>query len=249
MPEDEGPWSARRPPVAPRRSRRALRIAIVLIVGAGVLVLLRLFPGRISTPTDWAFLFRGLALLVLVSSGLFSATRQTLKQTARNIAIWAAIAGVVVLGVTYQAEIGAVGQRVRSALVPSYAVSTATHQIALTQDIDGDFHVVGQVNGQPVTFLVDTGSSDMVLSPADAQRLGVDLKALDFNRAYETANGVGRGAPFNASSLTVGAIKLSNVPMSINQAPMATSLLGMSFLKRLDSFEVKGDQLILNWRS
>jgi aspartyl protease family protein len=46
----------------------------------------------------------------------------------------------------------------------------------------------------------------------------------------------------------VGQIRLSGVPASVNRAPMSTSLLGMAFLKRLDSFEVKGDQLTLRWR-
>ena len=48
--------------------------------------------------------------------------------------------------------------------------------------------------------------------------------------------------------LAVGQIQLANVPAAVDKAPMSTSLLGMAFLKRLESFEVKGDQLTLRWR-
>jgi predicted aspartyl protease len=44
-------------------------------------------------------------------------------------------------------------------------------------------------------------------------------------------------------SLEVGPIRVANLPVQINQAPMGTCLLGMPFLERLDSFEVRADQL------
>jgi len=50
------------------------------------------------------------------------------------------------------------------------------------------------------------------------------------------------------SSLTVGPISLSDVPVSINQAPMDSSLLGMTFLRRLKSFSVRNHRLYLRWR-
>ena len=96
-------------------------------------------------------------------------------------------------------------------------------------------------------FLVDTGASDIVLSPSDAKRLGVDVAQLQFTQDYETANGVGRGAPYTIERLTVGPVLMTVVPASINQTPMESSLLGMTFLKRLDGFEVRGRKLYLRW--
>jgi aspartyl protease family protein len=104
---------------------------------------------------------------------------------------------------------------------------------------------MGQVNGQIVRFLVDTGASETVLSPADAKRIGVETSALRFDQPADTANGVGYGASFIADSLAVGTIRFASVPMLINQAPMSSSLLGMSFLKRLESFKVSGRKLYL----
>jgi aspartyl protease family protein len=108
---------------------------------------------------------------------------------------------------------------------------------------------MGQVNGQAVRFLVDTGASETVLSPADAKRIGVDTAGLAFDHPSETANGVGYAAPLTADSLAVGTIRFENVPMLVNQAPMSSSLRGMSFLKRLESFKVSGRKLYLKPRS
>jgi aspartyl protease family protein len=105
------------------------------------------------------------------------------------------------------------------------------------------------VNGQPVRFLVDTGASDIVLSPADAQRLGLDPASLSFTKPVETANGIGLGASYSAADVSVGSIRLSNVPMSVNKAPMSSSLLGMAFFNRLQSFRFEGNKLYLKSRS
>jgi aspartyl protease family protein len=121
--------------------------------------------------------------------------------------------------------------------------------MTVTAEGNGNFYVLGSVNGAPVRFLIDTGATDIVLSPSDAGRLGVDTAALVYGREAETANGAGYGASFKADSLTVGQVALTDVPMVINQAPMSASLLGVAFLKRLDSFEVRGRRMYLRWRA
>ena len=95
---------------------------------------------------------------------------------------------------------------------------------------------------------------DRARGEAAAQRLGagkrctvkqLDLASLQFNKSVETANGVGLGAPYMAGRFTVGSIELTNVPMSVNKAPMSSSLLGMAFFNRLQSFRFEGDKLYL----
>jgi len=225
-----------------------LWLAALGLVGLGVWGLYRLFPGRITTTEDWGYLARGVAVLGLVLASVIGARRIRMKDAARNLVIWIGVFGVIVLGVAYRGSLGEVAMRVRSELVPGYAVPAGDHAMALSEDAEGAFHVIGRVNGQPVNFLVDTGASDIVLSPADARRLGVDVSGLSFTRTYETANGIGEGAAWTATSLEVGQIHLGNVAMSINQAPMSASLLGMTFFKQIDSFEIKDNQMILKWR-
>jgi aspartyl protease family protein len=107
----------------------------------------------------------------------------------------------------------------------------------------GAFFVMAEVNGSPVRFLIDTGSSEIVLSPADAARAHVNSAGATL--PSETANGVGYGAVATVDNLTVGPIRMRDVPVAVNRAPMSESLLGMSFLRRLESFEVRGDEMIL----
>jgi clan AA aspartic protease (TIGR02281 family) len=47
--------------------------------------------------------------------------------------------------------------------------------------------------------------------------------------------------------LSIGPIAFFNVPVSVNRTAMHSSLLGMTFLKRLKSFEFSGDKLVLHW--
>lgn len=239
------------PPEPPERpspnrrmpSRRMIVLLIVAVVGcAGLWVLATLFPGRLGQNGSGAVY--ALGMLVIVGSSL-AARRLPLGQTVRYALIWGAIIAVLVLGVTCWSSVERVGNQVRSALIPGYAVAGAAHEMVVSQDENGSYYVVGQVNGKAVTFLVDTGASDVVLTPADARRLGVDTAHIRFDHPYETANGEGRGASWRADSLRVGQIGYSDVEMSVNQAPMSNSLLGMSFFRRLQSFRFEGGKLIM----
>ena len=251
MADEQRPWGEPQPLHAQPRVRHRAKIAVwafaAVLIAGGIGALLWLFPGQVTTQVDWGFLIRTVCLLVLVIAGL-SAMRLKLSRGLAYGAIWFGIVGLLVLGAAYWPELGAVGQRLRSALVPGYAVQTRPHEMMLTKGADGGFSVVGQVNGKPVLFLIDTGASDIVLSPDDARRVGIDPSSLHFDRQTETANGTGLGAPARLDTLTVGQLRLTGVPVSVNKAPMHGSLLGMTFFKRLDSFQMTNDQLVLRWK-
>jgi aspartyl protease family protein len=244
--EPGGPWQPKVPPKSQGSSfGLMLWVGLIVLAGFGIWRLSDLFPGQIASDGDRAYLIQAVAILAFLSSGLIFARRVNFGEVARNIAIWVAVAAVLVIGLSYRSEIEAVALRVRAELVPGYGINTEPGVFVLTESANGHFYAMGDANGVRVRFLVDTGATDTVLSPADAERLGIDLKALDYGRVYGTANGVGRGAPFILSRLTVGPIELSDVPVSINEAEMDTSLLGMSFLRRLQSFEIKDRRLYL----
>jgi aspartyl protease family protein len=170
------------------------------------------------------------------------------REAARNIAIWGVVASVLAIGYAYRDELSGVSARVRSEFMPGEPVASVdAHTLRLTQDEGGDFYVFGTANGSRIRFLVDTGASDIVLSPTDAQRLGIDTSTLHFVSGFETANGIGAGARYTLDALSVGPIQLWNVPVSINRTDMHASLLGMAFLKRLKSFEFSGRKLTLRW--
>lgn len=243
----ERPWGAPRPLVSLEQKRV---IVFFALIGAIVLLLYELaslFPRHASDLDTTQFISLA-AFAVLVMSGLIFRRRAGFGEVSRSIAIWTGVAAFLLLAYAYQDELKSVYARVRSELMPSVPTIVADHTMVLTASSDGGFFVMGSVNGLPVRFLVDTGASDIVLSPSDAKRLGVDITALQFTREYETANGVGRGAPYTIERLALGPIAMTVVPASINGAPMETSLLGMAFLKRLEGFEVRGRKLYLRWR-
>lgn len=249
----EGPWGRvddeppRPPPKTPRR-RLWLWLGLLAAVGVCVWLLTRAFPGAVSSGEDWAWVGWSVAMVALVSSRLLTPRTIRWGRTARYAGIWLGIFGVLAIGVTYQRELGGVAQRVRMQFSGGYPVATEEHEMVVSQDGEGGFVVMGKVNGQLVRFLVDTGATDTVLSPADARRLGIDVGALKYDQTAETANGTGYGAAFVADSLAVGSIGFADVPMLVNQAPMSNSLLGMTFLKRLESFQVKDGKLYLKSR-
>jgi aspartyl protease family protein len=130
-------------------------------------------------------------------------------------------------------------------LVPANAVATDDNGLVITASADGHFYVNGRANGQRIRFMIDTGASNITLSPQDASRIGINLSELRFNQRFQTANGVGLGAPYRLDSLSIGSFEFANTRVSVNGADMSTSLLGMSFLERLKSFEFRGSKLYL----
>jgi aspartyl protease family protein len=243
-PQPQNPWND---PPPPGRGRILLWIALLAAGALGLAVLFWLFPGQTLGDWQWARLIWLVVLLAAISTAVLSARQFRLRETARNIALWAGVVVVLAIGYAYQDELGDVWRRVKAEFLPGSAVETAANVITLTEHDDGSFYVLAEVNGTQVKFLVDTGATDVVLSPNDARRAGIDMAALDFDLGFETANGTVRGARVQLDRLSVGPIRLTAMPAVVNQAEMRTSLLGMTFLRRLDGFTFQGRKLILRW--
>jgi aspartyl protease family protein len=120
-------------------------------------------------------------------------------------------------------------------------------ELVLRAGAHGHFTVDASVNGQTLTFLVDTGASSIYLTPQDAAALGWTPPRLTYSERYHTAAGEVRAAPVTLRSLRIGELEPYDLPASIGEAPSSMSLLGMTFLKRFDSYQVRGDRLILTW--
>jgi aspartyl protease family protein len=114
-------------------------------------------------------------------------------------------------------------------------------------EANGHFVIDATVDGVPITFLVDTGASDIVLTLDDARQLGFLPHTLDFSQRFRTANGEVRGAPVRLRELRIGQFSLYDQDASVNEAPLAISLLGMRFLDQLNSYQVEDGRLILRW--
>ncbi len=219
---------------------------LVMAAGVGLIALLAWqFPEAIETEQYWLHLVYLVGLLALVSSGAVGMRRNRLGENAKQAAVWLAIALVCVAGYGYRFEARAVGQRVLGELLPGYAANSGEAAVTLRAGPNGHYRVDAVVDGARLTFLVDTGASDVVLSLADARKLGFNPDTMAYTQVYSTANGLVRGAPVVLGSITIGGIRVTDVDASVNQAPMAGSLLGMSFLGRLSAYEVRNGSLTL----
>ena len=120
-------------------------------------------------------------------------------------------------------------------------------EVRLKADRRGHFVFTGKVDGRPLTFMADTGASIVAMTYEDAKRAGLSPRSLDFNARISTANGIAKVAPVMLSRVRVGSITLRNVRAAVaEKGALDVNLLGMSFLGRLDSFNLRGDELILS---
>ena len=124
--------------------------------------------------------------------------------------------------------------------------SIDTHVTAIPKASDGHFWANAVVNQKAVHFLVDTGATVVVLTPADAQRLGFDQSALTYSHKVITANGPTEAAPVILTTVGVGQSTVHNVDALVLKDGLQTSLLGMSYLGRLSRFEATPSSLILH---
>jgi aspartyl protease family protein len=112
---------------------------------------------------------------------------------------------------------------------------------------DGHFYVDADVNGARIRFLVDTGATYVALSPDDARSAGLRVFDSDYTGQSSTANGVARVAPVTLRQVELDQLQLFDVRAVVLEKPMPVSLLGMSFLSRLQGYETRNDELVLRW--
>ena len=185
-----------------------------------------------------------LSFVILLISGLIARRRGAGGTMFKYATAWIAIAAMLLIVYGMKDEAARFGRKMLSELLPSMGMQDE-NTMSFRASANGHFMVDVLVDGKPIQFMVDSGASDVTLSLRDAERLGLDRAALKFDRTYQTANGVVRGAPVRLKKVEIGPIVVEDVRASVNEAPMGTSLLGMSFLSKLASWRVEGDRLTL----
>lgn len=116
---------------------------------------------------------------------------------------------------------------------------------ALQRSEDGHWHAPSRVNGRSITMLVDTGATFVTLTQADARAAGIDVRRLDYDARMRTASGTARAARVKLERVQIGGVRLRDVDAVVIERGLSTSLLGQSFLNRLEQFQVRGQMLRL----
>lgn len=120
---------------------------------------------------------------------------------------------------------------------------TSKNEVVLKRNRYGHYVAPGKINGQPVTFLLDTGATTISIPSGVAKNLNLEPKG---SSRVTTANGTITVHNVRLNTVSLGPIQLKNISAHIN--PFMEGhiiLLGMSFMRHLEIVQ-KGDRLRLN---
>jgi len=122
----------------------------------------------------------------------------------------------------------------------------ATRAVQISRGPAGQFALQAKINGVSAPMVIDTGATSVVLTYETAKAIGLPLELLEYDVDVETAGGHTKAARLTLDRLAVGKLVERSVPaLVVPHGQMKTNLLGMSFLDRLESWEVRADSLML----
>lgn len=228
-------------------------IGLIMLALAALVLVVRSDGGTLAgmEQADFANIVTGLALLIFIGGGTILAYRGQGGKAIKDMAIWLALLLVLVTIYSFRFEFETVARRVAGNLLPGLA-NTAFRDgegrtvIEIPRRTNGHFVTRVRINGAPVEMMIDTGASSVVLTPGDARRAGIDTAKLTYSIPVSTANGRAMVALVRLRAISIGDIGAKNIQAHVvRPGALSQSLLGMSFLSRLGSYEVKNGVLIL----
>jgi aspartyl protease family protein len=228
--------------------RRRLLWGLLAILALALLALaVRHDPATLSRlgRFDLSSLAEKLALIVFGAAFVLSLFRERVSHSLESGLIWIVVALLLVTGFSYRVELREGADRVLAQLTPN-RIGMQERAVEITRGRTGDFAVASQVNGARIAMMLDTGASAVVLTYEAARAAGLPLEVLNYSVNVDTANGRARAAPVTLDRLAIGNVTERSVAALITPpGQLKTSLLGMSFLNRLESWEVRGDRLMM----
>ena len=201
--------------------------------------------------TSFGYAALCLALVVFVGGGLLGSYRGRIGAMMRYAVTWLALGLGLVTVYAYKEELMPLAARVVVELLPGSAMTVeqstgGVTEVRIRKRLDGHFTAMVEVNGKTISMIVDTGASTIVLRPEDAKKAGIDIDGLSFRVPVITANGRTLAARVSLEEVAIGPLDRQKVDALVAQPGALTqSLLGMSFLSRLRSYEFSGDFLTL----
>jgi aspartyl protease family protein len=229
----------------------------MLIIGMALLLvvmaLLAFFGGQDDILGLEPTVFAGIAssgVLLLIWSGFFAERmRQDARNTLRDIAAWIGIFIIMVGFYAYRFTFQDIANRILAEVAPGMAISARSGEVVVARHNSGSFILSGEINGIAAQLLFDTGASSVVLNAATASKLGLKINDSDYTVAISTANGRTTAAPVKLERISIGQVTERNIEALVTRpGSLRENLLGMSFLERLSSYEVRDERLVLRQR-
>jgi aspartyl protease family protein len=222
----------------------------LILLGMAVLVFFHGQGDIAGLPADqFASLVALGALVLTISSWVVQEFRSHWLRGFQAILFWSVLTLGVVGLYTYRGELHEVASRLVADLAPGEPVVGSSGEVSITRRMNGSFVIAGRANDRDIRFIFDTGASMVVLTAEGAQALGFAPAGLSYVVPVSTANGMTMAAPVTLDTLTVGSITERRVRALVARpGVLRENLLGMTFLERLGSYEVRGNRLILRGR-
>lgn len=226
-------------------------IFILVLMGATLAALVYNHESGVSfgLPNDdlASLVYLGL-LAAVISAGVVGAHRN-MGEMVKNLLIWVVVILGLVTGWLYQDQARETVLRVAGGLSPGRPVSITDENgsaVSIRKSLNGHFEAAGSVNGQAVSFLIDTGATSIALSHKDALSIGFSDEDLSYTLTITTANGRARAAPVRLDSVVIGSIERTGLRAMVTEpGRLDQSLLGMNYISSLTAFEMRRDEVIL----
>lgn len=190
-----------------------------------------------------------LVLALILFIGIYYSRRMLAGTKFLYFFIWVGLGLAVIIGFSYRTEVVMVKERVLANLFIGGAYSTDSNTFVVNRSPDGHFYLSGTVANQPIVFLIDTGASRIMLSRGFAAQIPKAIRYTGRTSRFQTASDVVTAREAILSELRLGPesnpIIQHDVYVYIMDNDDGVSLLGMSFLEDLKSYQFKGDQLII----
>ena len=227
--------------------RGNLILPLVLAAIGTLLIILVFFPGAAQSvgleDDQLGRLGYLAAVLIFIASGM-SLRDFKARQFLRDAGIWLAIGLALIVGYSAKDSLAPIYSQTVASLTPGTPAEIGDGRVVIKRSQNNDFLVKSNVNDAAIDFIFDTGASAVVLTYNDAIKAGFSPEKLSFGITVSTANGTTQTAPIRIGVLEVGSIRRENVRGLIaQQGDLRTSLLGMTFMDTLSSFQVTGDTL------
>ena len=191
----------------------------------------------------WWMAIIAVGLVVTAFAGVIRNLLGTMSEE-RHRALFALMAIFCIGGVEFMNSMKVT--EAEQAVAENAAMAVVTTEVSINRSWDGHFRAIAQVNGQDVGLMVDTGASLVLLRHDDALRIGIPLDELDYATPLTTASGKSYVATFYIADLTIGDVTLHDVKAAVAQeGALHSSLLGMSFLEKLDETVIQKGRMIL----
>jgi aspartyl protease family protein len=192
---------------------------------------------------DMGSLVLKVAVIVFVGGLVLVLFRERLSKALEAMMFWAVVGLLLVVGYTYRFELREAADRVIAELMPGH-VAGHGRNVEVVRGHGGDFALAAHINGARVPMVLDTGASSIVLTQEAAKAAGLPIEVLDYSVNVDTVNGRTRAAPITLDRVAVGSLTERAVPaLVLQRGRLKNNLLGMSFLNRLESWDVRGDKL------